>query len=138
MNLQQSQSRTTSAGATRSLAEIDHEIAHLDAERSRLLAERRRVINFVGADEVAIGRTGTLVTLDGVAIVGANDVKFGRAQVITASRKLDGSIDLDLAATVWSEDSTMPSRDANGEVEYLTANGDIVPESKVKLVAASA
>ena len=138
MNLQQTQSGTASASSMRVVSDIDREIAELDAARTRLLAERRTAINFAGSDEVAVGQHGQLVTLDGVMIVGLNEVMFARAGVITASRKLDGTIDLELQESVKSEDSIMPSLDGNGEVEYLTVNGDIVPESQVKLVCASA
>lgn len=126
------------AVSTRSLAHIDREIARLKAARSKLLNERRAVINLASHDEIALGQPGKLITLDGVLISGRNDIVYGLAGLISARRHPDGSLQLELKETVLAHDSVLASRDENGEVEYLTVSGEIVPESRIKLISADA
>lgn len=86
-------------------------------------------------DEVPVGEEGRLVTLDGEEIIGTLERVPGTANIGSASRNDDGSINIEHGGETdidWNEQKTVK---INGERLFVTASGDTVTESQVKVVA---
>lgn len=89
----------------------------------------------VANDEVPVGEEGRLVTLDGEEIIGTLERVPGTANIGSASRNSDGSINIEHGGETdidWNEQKTVK---INGERLFVTASGDTVTESQVKVVA---
>lgn len=88
-------------------------------------------------DEIPVGETGSLVTLDGEEIIGTYEKVWGVAGVISATRKPDGSLDLENdgeTCVIWD---TQETEKADGEILFVTASDFCVKQSEVKLVKAA-
>ena len=91
--------------------------------------------NLRGAnDEVPSGTAGKLVTLDGETIIGTHEELTGTAGVNTATRTEEGTLDLDFDGETDIDWNGQRTARLNGQMIFVTASGDIVPESEVKLV----
>ncbi|MWL91767.1 MULTISPECIES: hypothetical protein [Cupriavidus] len=128
------QETSTTNRAERTIDVIDAEIEVLRAERAKLFELRKATLDPGANDEIAVGEPGRLFTLSGVAIIGTNEVVPGTAKLLSAKRKADGSLELDLDETSLSWDGALTATNDLHEKEFVTVKGTIVPESQVKLV----
>lgn len=85
-------------------------------------------------DKVAPGEFSKLITKDGEEVNGTYETMPGTAGISLAVRKPDGTLDIEYAGGTdiwWNGQKTVK---VNGERQFVTASGKIVPESEVILV----
>lgn len=87
-------------------------------------------------DKVAPGEFSKLITKDGEEVAGTYETMPGTSGIDLATRQPDGTLDLEYAGgtdVCWDDQKTVK---VNGERQFVTASGKIVPESEVILVPA--
>ncbi|MCL4722887.1 MAG: hypothetical protein KJZ90_01230, partial [Rhodocyclaceae bacterium] len=85
-------------------------------------------------DKVAPGESGKLITKGGEEVTGTYETMPGAAGINLATRNSDGTLDIEYAGETdiwWNDQKTVK---VNGERQFVTASGKIVPESEVILV----
>lgn len=87
-------------------------------------------------DEIPVGETGSLVTLDGEEIIGTYEKVWGVAGVIGAVRNPDGSFDFEYDGDTDIDWNSQETEKEDGEMLFVTASNLQVKQSQVKLVKA--